>query len=370
MKTTDAALWADHQAGLSYAEIAAKYGQTVTGVRGRISRAGRKVIAMPAPVTEYHAPAVIAKPAPVALTDIRYIDPATDQGAFLERLHAARAAGGYATVMHLSDVHAPYQHAPALDVTYQLIDHVQPQFIVMGSDFWDFAALSKFEQDADEADGEDVLDALESDWNTHVAAVRRAAPFATRVFILGNHEKRLWDGMLRLAPQVRKTVWRRFVEIVRCGGSVLWIGEVDSARFGPLKVMHGNRVTINAARAMLLDTGGQLNIMAGHVHRLTNWTQRGEEYPVQAVTSGCLCKYPSVYHKRKTPTSRWMLGTALAEVNLRGRDVHIDNLEFQLDDQACYVRYERKTFSAAIPQPTGLISFEEYLNRKEERRAA
>jgi hypothetical protein len=74
--------------------------------------------------------------------------------------------------------------------------------------------------------------------------------------------------------------------------------------------------------------------------------------------------------KRKTPTTKWMLGTAIAEVNLRGRDVHLDNLEYQLDDQAVWARYERQTFSAAIPQPTGLISFEEYMHRKEEKRAA
>lgn len=35
-----------------------------------------------------------------------------------------------------------------------------------------------------------------------------------------------------------------------------------------------------------------------------------------------------------------------------------------------WARYERRTFSAAIPQPTGLISFEDYLARKDEQRAA
>lgn len=368
MTYTDAHLLALHRDGQTYAEIAAALNLSKSGVRGRISRQRRKA-SQTAPVATFTLPAILSGRSAPALTDLTHIDPQTDQGVFLERLHAARADGGYCTVTHLSDIHAPYQHAPALDVTYQLLAHVQPDFIVVGSDFWDFGALSKFEQDADEADNDDVLDALESDWNAHIHAVKKAAPNATRVFILGNHEKRLWDGMLRLAPQVRKTVWRRFVEIVRCGGSVLWLGEVDAVRFGPLKVMHGNRVTLNAARAMLMDTGGQLNIMAGHVHRLTTWTQRGEDFPVQAITGGCLCRYPSPYQKRKTPTSRWHLGTAFAEVNLRGRDVHVDNLEFQVDAGHVWARFERRTFAAAIPAPTGLISFEDWL-AKQKREAA
>ena len=208
--TTDAHLYTLHRNGQSYAAIAAALGLSVTGVRGRISRQRRKSASLSAPTPTFHMPAILStKPAP-ALTDLTHIDPATDQGVFLERLHAARSDGGYCTVAHLSDIHAPYQHAPALDVAYQLVTHIQPTFIVMGSDFWDCGAFSKFEQDADEADNDDVLDALETDWNAHVAAVKKAAPNATRVFVLGNHEKRLWDGMLRLAPQVRKTVWRRF----------------------------------------------------------------------------------------------------------------------------------------------------------------
>ena len=190
------------------------------------------------------------------------------------------------------------------------------------------------------------------------------------MFVIGNHEKRIFDYINRQAPQVRKTVWRRFVEIVRCGGRVLWLGEVDAVRFGPLRVMHGNRHNQHVAQSLLQDAAYQTSVMAGHVHRLTFANKRGDDFPVSAVTSGCLCHYPAAYMKRKTPTQRWMLGTAIAEVNLRGRDVHIDNLEFQLDATAVWARYERRTFSAAIPQPTGLISFEDYLLRKALERAA
>jgi hypothetical protein len=379
----NAAVYEAVRTGTGYRELAAQLGKTQPAVRamaGRYARAnhlasptvardlGLKGTVEPAPdlkAAERTAPAVVVRPNAPALTDLTYLDPATDQGVFLERLHAARADGGYATVAHVCDIHAPYQHAPALDVTYQLLKYVWPRFIVVGSDFFDFSSLSAFPQDADDAERDDALDALETPWNAHISALTKASPASTLVFVLGNHEKRIFDFINRQAPQVRHTVWRRFVQIVRCGGRVLWLGETDTVRFGPLRVMHGNRHNVHVAQSLLQDTAYQLNVMAGHVHRLTFANKRGDDFPVSAITSGCLCHWPSAYMKRKTPTQKWMLGTALAEVNLRGRDVHLDNLEYQMDSSAVWARFERRTFSAAIPAPTGLISFEDWIAAKQ-----
>jgi hypothetical protein len=377
---SDIQLLAEHAAGLSYAALAAKYALKPDSVRGRISRqkrGGRPRKSAPPPIVQLAAKPrslrAAAQPVglpPPALTDLRYLDPATDQGAFLQRLHAARADGGYTTVMHLCDIHTPYQHAPALDVTYQLVRHVKPGFVVVGSDFFDFSSLSSFPQDADDAERDDALDAVEGPYNAHIAAVTKAAPDAALVFVLGNHEKRVFDYINRQAPQVRRTVWRRFVDIIRCGGRVLWLGEVDSVRFGPLRVMHGNRHNQHVAASLLQDAGYQMHVMAGHVHRLTFANRRGEDYPVSAITSGCLCHHPAPYMRRKTPTQKWMLGTAIAEVNLRGRDVHLDNLEYQMDADTVWTRFERRTFAAALPRPAGLISFDEWQAAKARQEAA
>lgn len=366
---SDATLLAEHKASLTYAELATKYRLNPDSVRSRVNRARRNaptvlnVAARPAVVS---APAAaISRPPAPALTDLHYIDPATDQGVFLEYLHQARANGGYASVMHFADIHAPYQHRPALDVTYQIARHVQPTFSCMGSDFADFDMLSKFPKDPDEEQVEDALDQFQVHWNEHVDAVTAAAPHSRKVYLLGNHDARIWAYINSTAPVFRRTVIHRFIDIIRAGGRVLWLGEVTAVRFGPLLVMHGNRANKNAAASMLADTGYQVNIIAGHVHRLDEAHKSGEDFPVTAVTSGCLCQFPAHYHKRTKPTAKWQLGTAIAEVNLRGRDVHIDNLEYQMDGAAVWARYERKTFSAAILQPTGLISFEEWIARKE-----
>ena len=102
---------------------------------------------------------------------------------------------------------------------------------------------------------------------------------------------------------------------------------------------------------MLDDIAYQCSIMTGHTHQITKVHRRGEDFPVVGVTSGCLTNYPH-YHKRSRMFRPWMLGTAIAEVDLQGRAVNIDNLEFQLETSQTWVRYHDKLF-ASDPKKKG-----------------
>lgn len=297
---------------------------------------------------------------PSPLTDIYWIDPKTDQGDFIHRLHQLRDDYGRVSVMHACDIHFPYENKPALEVFYQLFDHVQPQICAVGSDAGDFSIISSFAQDADEDDGEDVLDAFDAKWTPHIHRLKESNPDVLLFFLLGNHEKRIYDFILRQAPQIRNTVWRRFQSIVRCDGRVHWLGDTPSARTGPLLIQHGNRTSLNPAKSLLEDLTYQVSTMAGHVHKLSYWGKRGEDFSTSAVTSGCLCNYPH-YMKRERMTVKWQLGTAIADVDLRGREVRFDNLEFQVEPDRVWVRYERKNFEAENYQPSQFLTYEEYL---------
>lgn len=303
------------------------------------------VLSMPQTLTQ------TMKPSP-RLSEYDSLNPQTDQKQFLQHLQALRDTEQHIAVMHLCDIHFPYHHQPSLDVTYQLVRHVQPHLIAVGSDAGDFTLLSSFISDPDEAttDG-DVLDEFESYWAEHIQAVRRMAPEAVLFFLLGNHEKRIYDFIMRLAPPIRNTVWRRFVEIVRQGKEVLWLGETDTARIGPLVVTHGTKTGSNPARALWEEAGGQVSVMAGHVHRLSYYGKRGEDYMTEAITSGCLTNYP--HYQKRVRHTKWQLGTAIAEVNLQGREVRFENLKYELESDFVYVRYERKTFAAPIDIPVG-----------------
>ena len=121
------------------------------------------------PTYSIPVPSTNTKQIPAALTDIYHIDLDTDQGPWLEWLHDAAAGRRYITVMHACDIHFPFEHGPALDVFYQLVERVQPDLIVVGSDSADFALISTFDKDADLDEAtDDVLDEFERYWNPFI----------------------------------------------------------------------------------------------------------------------------------------------------------------------------------------------------------
>lgn len=308
----------------------------------------------------------ISDPTPSPLTNLYWVDPISDQGHFVDNLVRLQQDTRYVRVMHGCDFHFPYHHIGATSLFYDLVSAVQPHLIAVGSDSADFTMISHFGQDKDEDTGEDILDQFSSYYTPHIKEIARRSPESVRFFILGNHEKRIFDYVLNRAPELRNTIWNRFIEIVRCNGLVHWLGETDYTRIGPLVVMHGNRTTTNAAKSMLEDLGYQASVMAGHVHRLSRWERRGEDYSVVGVTSGCHCLYPAHYSKRKRMTSHWQLGTAIAEVDLQGREVQIENLEYLTSSQGISISYRGQRFYAENSGPKGFIRYTDYVAMKED----
>lgn len=300
------------------------------------------------------------------LTDIDLIDPNTDQGEFVEWLHDMRATHGNISVGHLCDMHAPYQHKAGCEVAYQLYKHVRPHVAAVGSDFGDFAILSPFKPgDPDEEDAvEDVLDDFEMHWNAMIHDVHTASPDTLLFYISGNHERRFLRAVLLSAPKFRKTLLRRFIEIIKCGGRVKWIGDIDFARLGPLIVQHGNRFNIHSAKSSLEDMGGQTSTMAGHHHYLTSWQISGNEYTTKAITSGALCQRIAHYNKGKRQRRRFQLGTAFADIDLRGREVEFNNIEFTEYFDKVHVRFERQDFTAPIQHENGLLTYQQWRELK------
>lgn len=241
-----------------------------------------KALAVLEPTYSVAYPSVTNNHPPGALTDIYHIDMETDQGKWLEALHDLAAGKRYITVMHLADIHFPFENKAALEVVYQLIKHVQPDVIVVGSDAADFALISTFAQDPDlNEETSDVLDEFDEHWTPFIHRVHEAAPLATLVYIWGNHERRIKKFLAERAPKFRKRILRDYVDIVRVGGRVLYLGFVDAVRMGPLVVQHGVRTGPTAAKMQASDGGFQTSIMSGHVHTPSEFELRGQDYRIQ-----------------------------------------------------------------------------------------
>lgn len=301
---------------------------------------------------------------PIGLTDIYHIDVLTDQGPWLEWLNDAAAGKRYITVMHAADIHFPFEHQAALEVFYQLVEHIQPDLIVVGSDAGDFALVSTFARDPDlDEETSDVLDEFKLHWDRFVERLRKAAPNAFLVWIWGNHERRILRFVNEQAPKFRKRILRDFITIIRAGGAVAYVGYTDYVRVGPLVVHHGTRTGIYAAKNALLDAGSQISLMGGHVHYPSTFDVEGEEATVHSLVSGCLCAYPH-YMQGVRMTKPPQLGTGIGDVDLRSRDVELRNIGFKTDMAAVWTRFERTVFTAPVEVGKGLITYEDYLKAK------
>ena len=195
---------------------------------------------------------------------------------------------------HANDVHFTFEDKAAVGLFLEVVKKIQPDVVVVGSDAFDLHLLTSFRKDPDlkvdtDIDG-DPLASVEHHWNSFIHDLHAAAPKAKFVFIWGNHERRIVNKVLDDSPEWRKMIWHRFKTIIQCGGRVMWIGETDRVRIGPLLVQHGNRHGINAAKGHLNDLAYQVSTMFGHTHKLGIHSREGEDFYVESVNAGCLCE--------------------------------------------------------------------------------
>jgi hypothetical protein len=156
-------------------------------------------------------------------------------------------------VMHLCDIHAPFQDAEAYALAIEMVKRFQPDVVVVGSDFADFYGLSRFDTNPDVDSAVDELDVFEQHWNPHIHDIRSSAGQAKIVHISGNHDRRLLTFLQNKAPKMRKRVKRDFESIIQCGGAVTWLGWRDDVWIAhdrtvtPLAIQHGTRCNEHVA---------------------------------------------------------------------------------------------------------------------------
>jgi hypothetical protein len=253
----------------------------------------------------------------------------TEHERWQDTLATLKAGKRVIQVSHLSDIHFPDHNQDALNMAYRLVARRQPDIIVVGSDTADFSVISSFKPDPDNDEGiDDELDELRRYWIPHIETLKSLAPKAALVYILGNHEQRIYDHIADNAPKLRRTIERAWIEMVSCQGKVMWLGRTEEVEIGHLLVKHGDKANEHVAKSLLEAESYQVSVMAGHVHRLNTYYRMGRKYPVSGITGGCLCSLQPYYLKRQ-PSRRWQWGSAFATVDLSSTDVWFENVEFR-----------------------------------------
>ena len=315
-KTRNEAIWADRQKGMSHSQIAAKY-NIPEGTSWRVVHMMKRAKAI-----------TIRPPAHIE----RRENVGTDTIDWSQALTALRRRKRFLNVMHLSDIHFPYHDKTALALTYDVIKHVQPDVIVVGSDAFDLPTISRFGPDAD-LNVDDWLEQIEPYWLEHIHALRTSAPNAALPFIVGNHDARALAEIKKLS--VPRVTMRQFVDTVRASGDVYWLGDTSEVDIGNLTVAHGWKTTRHTAAATLAAYQNQRNVAVGHTHRPDYYTVRGSAYSVTCVVGGCLCQLTPHYQQGRKHTD-WQHGTMLATVDTQGHNTALQNLVYYHDNDAMW----------------------------------
>lgn len=230
----------------------------------------------------------------------------------------------------LSDIHLPFECKEAWPlVLKKVVPAVQPDRIFLLGDIVDFYQVSDWDKDPLR------LETLQEDLDYAVGELkklRRAAPKAEFLFMVGNHEHRLTRFLWRKAPQLASLRSLHLPELLRFDG--LGVKEVKAPyRIGHLHFFHGHELIksggVNAARNVFVRAPG--NSIIGHLHRMQahfHRTLSGETYGVWL--NPCLCNLNPGYIMEP----QWMNGFTLV--------THYDTV-FHVD-QVPILRQDGKVF--------------------------
>lgn len=208
--------------------------------------------------------------------------------------------------VYLPDSHGVFADPEAVACSLAFVRAHKPDLVVCGGDHVDFYQLSKFDKDPQRVLGlQDDLDAGQA----FVAAVRKAAPKASMVYLQGNHEHRL-----------TRWLWSKGAELLKLRGlnvpSLLHLSkygcryvEEGVLQVGALTFKHGDVVRSRSGYTATgeLEREGTSGC-SGHTHRIgeVSKTNRGGTY--KWVEAGCLCGLKPEYARGRVMD--WQHGLA------------------------------------------------------------
>jgi len=184
---------------------------------------------------------------------------------------------GFATSVHYSDCHFPYQDDRALEILYQILHELQPEVVVDHGDLLDCEQIGRFAKDPYQRTS--LKDEIKMAAR-HIAKVHEITPDARHIWLEGNHEERLkrtiWDladkrtaGEVLTLPGVRESLeWGKLLGLDSVGWEVVPYPST-LVLHDQLVLAHGSRVrnySGGSAKAEH-DLYGRSG-MSGHTHRM------------------------------------------------------------------------------------------------------
>jgi hypothetical protein len=286
--------------GFKNKQIASELGVTKNTVIGALWRHKRSMNAV---IPKNVIPLYPSLPKPKVITRADNED--TDMDTWLMRRDTLLKTLSHIRVMHLNDLHLPYHDSEALSLWIEIARRFRPHVVALGSDMNDYPNLSRFEPDADIKVDDWQEETREYYWPI-VHQLDRLLPLAWFVYFLGNHERRAVNAIKTSdSPKVGMAY---FIETIRCGGRVLYMGRTEHIEVGSLIVAHGNKAGKYAAANIGAQWPDKV-VNFGHIHK--------HQKIGNAFSNGMLCQMIPHYDDWGYPNNQEQ-GTSTITVDTQG----------------------------------------------------
>jgi len=186
----------------------------------------------------------------------------------------------------LFDEHAPFQHKKLWQNKINLIKSMKFDKIILGGDFLDCYAISRFDKSPHRA--EDLHFEL-TEAMAMLKDLRTAAPNAEIIFVKGNHCERLdklLDTNLRAFRNLPELKLEKLLKLEKY--NIRFVNDFYRVN-KTFIVTHGVACCKQSAKAELEKWG--ISLAAGHIHRYNtfkkNYDEKIHKRPLEAYSFGC-----------------------------------------------------------------------------------
>lgn len=164
------------------------------------------------------------------------------------------------------DYHAPFQSNYAVNRFIEFVEQFQPEYVIQMGDAYDFLAHSKFPRSHNYYNAKQEEELGRAELENFWKRVKKAAPNARCIQIVGNHDLRPLKRILEVAPSFEHWAEEKWRELMTFDGVETIYDHREEFEVAGILFTHGFLHSEGRHRDYFLQ-----NVVIGHLHKL--WVQ-------------------------------------------------------------------------------------------------
>jgi len=142
-------------------------------------------------------------------------------------------------VINIGDLHLPYAKKSTINKAIKRVAEEQPDVVIQGGDLFDQYLFGRFDKNMNFATPEKELKKAREQAIEFWKNIKKAAPKARRIQLIGNHDVRLLKTCAKKYPEAYHIVEKEFKNLYKFNGVELKKSDRDYVKFDGVVYCHG-----------------------------------------------------------------------------------------------------------------------------------